>query len=166
MKKLYLVITIVTILAINGLGQNTPQAQQTPAPKKSKSFDMNDLPGKSATTSEDTLDSYNKRKNILTYKATTPEDQQIELVNIFLDRQSKDNPTDFCFCNIDLSTKLFAVRSWTIVEKLLSPNVGIFTLRIDSSNKGGQPVTNLWTMYTTKSKYGDYCVAIFKKTQE
>jgi|GEM_PF-4281890 len=38
---------------------------------------------------------------------------------------------------------LFAVRSWEIVD---SPSANKITVRVESSNKGGQPIIKLWTV--------------------
>ena len=101
------------------------------------------------------------RKEIIKSDLPSPENAenlQINLINYMLNEQSKGATASYCFCHPVCVNKLFAPRNWEIVYKIVSSETGIYTVRIDSSNKGGQQITALWHMTIVKSDFNDYCI--------
>lgn len=96
----------------------------------------------------------------------TPEIMQTKLVNYLLNEQKKGNDCEYCFCNNLVVTKLFAPRSWEIVDKFIHDDLARFTVRIESSNRGGLPVVLLWDVYTKRTKGNDFCIGIFTQKDE
>lgn len=147
-----------------------PKTQETPTPKKKPAtFGNSDFgtPDKSpSSTIGDDKEAYDDRKAIIKIEETDPKAYQEKLVNLFFEKQSQGKPTDYFFCKPLLATSLFAVRSWTVVDKSSYDQISIFTLRVDSSNKGGQPVTALWQVTVLQSEYKDFCVSTFKEKQK
>lgn len=75
-----------------------------------------------------------------------------DVVNAWLEEQRKGS-SGAQFWEIDKTDHvqtLFAVRSWAIVDVTANRGVesgGIVTVRVDSSNRGGIPITALWKVY-------------------
>lgn len=114
---------------------------------------------------EDSQKLAEQRESRLHIKTDDWKAAQLELLNKFFEIQSKGNSSDFCFCNDELASSLFSVKSWTVVDSKVSEDIGIFTVRVESSNKGGSPITLLWNVYIKKSKFKEYCVSVMSKAQ-
>lgn len=88
--------------------------------------------------------------------------KNIELINAFFDKQKRGLSPYGYFCDQKFASRLFNVVNWEIVDEVISNAGSIFTVRVDSSNKGGQPIRVLWRVYT-KPQAGIYCVSIMSK---
>jgi predicted Zn finger-like uncharacterized protein len=93
----------------------------------------------------------------------TEKSEQIRLINSFFDSQSKGESGSAFFCNRIFAVRLFAVRSW----KILDPKSdSCFTVRVESSNKGGSPIVVLWQVCLDKRDKNagisaeNYCVML------
>lgn len=95
-------------------------------------------------------------------KAPAPKDPeeekkaiQIAFIENFMQEQSKGRNVDkfFCFPGGVLNSTFYAPRKWEIVD---SYSLG-FILRVDSSNKGGMPITGLYDIMMA-TKDGKPCV--------
>lgn len=65
------------------------------------------------------------------------------------------------FCEPLLAENFYTLRSWAIIkESSLSEGVGFYTVRIESSNKGGMPIIKDWTFFINKSERdtNKYCI--------
>jgi hypothetical protein len=67
------------------------------------------------------------------------------------------------WCSEKEPVSLFAVRSYKVLKEekdtvLLGPNGRAFIVMIESSNKGGQPITKNWQVDVRKTPDG-YCLA-------
>jgi hypothetical protein len=115
---------------------------------------------------EYTEESYKLRKALIKYSEDVSQRPR-ELVNFFLTEQSKGRSGDYCFCDKRLASSLFAVRGWTIVDSIQIGKGMNFKVRIDSSNKGGTPITVVWSMSTKESSYGngDMCIGLMTSSQ-
>jgi hypothetical protein len=94
------------------------------------------------------------------------------VVNAWLETQKAGRSGDDLWHDPSMAKSLFAVRSWTIVDStcFTSDSLGLVkaashTVRIDSSNKGGSPITVLWSIDVVReSKDADWKInGIFQR---
>lgn len=86
--------------------------------------------------------------------------QQKELLEKFLDAQTKGQDVSTMFCPGASAVSLYAVKTWTVVDDSnAKEDQSIYVLRIASSTKGGFAIEKLWMIGMVKIKDKDtYCI--------
>jgi hypothetical protein len=83
------------------------------------------------------------------------------LLNDFLENQKNaEGGAGEYFCKPEGAQTFFALRDWEIISEKPSDKSGIFTVRIESSTKGGMPIIKNWNFFITESEgtAHKYCI--------
>ena len=86
------------------------------------------------------------------------------LLEDFLENEKVDggNPRQY-FCDPNAVQRFFSLRDWEIISEQTAESSasGIYTVRVESSTKGGIPIIKNWKFFITESE-GDaankYCI--------
>lgn len=83
------------------------------------------------------------------------------IIDKFFSAQKKGLSGEDYFCDKDFVTTFFAVRNYEIVDDL--EGIGInYTVRVESSTRGGIPIIKLWSISVLEEK-GKYCISIISE---
>lgn len=83
------------------------------------------------------------------------------LLNDFLENQkSAEGGAGEYFCKSEGAQTFFALRDWEIISENPSDKGGIFTVRIESSTRGGMPIIKNWNFFISESEGSahKYCI--------
>lgn len=114
----------------------------------------------SESNSSETAKSDNKPENL----KTKIQNAELKIIEQFFTDQKAGRDSKALFCNEFGVVTFFAVRNYEIVDG--KQDFGRYTIRIDSSNKGGQPITKLWTVTVlTETDTIKSCISSIEEAQ-
>ena len=75
-------------------------------------------------------------------------------------RTPRGNPRQY-FCDPNAVQRFFSLRDWEIISEQMAESSAIYSVRVESSTKGGIPIIKNWKIFITESE-GDaankYCI--------
>lgn len=161
--KIILSGVTVTVLAIFAVAYF--QGQQKQSQETSFAATNTPLPTKTDKFTEDIKAEIKKYEDAAKTKELAAKDltsRKHKLIDDFFTEQSKGNDASRFFCERSMAKSFFAVRKWEIVDE----GDIFYKVRVDSSNKGGSPITLIWSIWiSTQKNSPDLCIVDVSEAQ-